>query len=230
MTASGGRSGRHFSSSRESKPNLTYSDLSCQVWVLSGTFLGFGGGTGTVDVSAAHFLLRQQFGAIFAGSQALGLRVAPAKRQPQICCCAGAVGRSLVAHFAVIGARLGDLPWRLPGRFRASRAPRIPQIAALPRTKSQSKPNLTYSDLSCQVWVLSLAFPGFGGGQVSFRVCAAKTKMRPRFGAIFTGSQAAGLRIAPAEPQPQICSGARAVGKTLVANAAVIWARLGECL
>ena len=98
-----------------SKPNLTHLGLACQVWVLSGAFLGFGGGTETVDVSAARFLLRQRFGAIFSGSQALGLRIAPAEPQPQICCGARAVSRSLVAHFAVIGARLGDLPWRLPG-------------------------------------------------------------------------------------------------------------------
>ena len=78
-------------------------------------FSGFWRGHGRFYVSAARFLLRQRFGAIFSGSQALGLRVAPAKRQPQICCGARAVGRSLVTHFAVIGARLGDLPWRLPG-------------------------------------------------------------------------------------------------------------------
>ena len=123
---------------------------------------------------------------------------------------------------------LGDILSSFRGRLRASRAPPEPQNGALPRTKSLSKPNLTYSDLSCQVWVLSLAFPGFGGGQVSFRVCATKTKMRPRFGAIFTGSQALGLRITPAEPQPQICCGARAVGKTLVTHFAVIGARLGD--
>ena len=54
----------------QSKPNLTYSDLSCQVWVLSGTFLAFGGGLVSFDVCAAIFALRNQFGAKLGEFQA----------------------------------------------------------------------------------------------------------------------------------------------------------------
>ena len=109
------KSARCRAQSLQSKPNLTYIGLACQVWVLSGAFLGFGGGTEEFDVFASMLVLCSRFGAIFSGSQALGLRIAPAEPQPQICCGARAVGRSLVTHSAVIGARLGECLSRLPG-------------------------------------------------------------------------------------------------------------------
>ena len=90
-------------------------------------------------------------------------------------------GRVLDAnkYWEGLGAIIGEPPPEAISRsFLRPRAPQIPQVGALQRTKSWSKPNLTY-----RVWVLSLAFLGLEGDLVSFHVCAAIPGLRNPFAA-----------------------------------------------
>ena len=98
-------------------------------------FLGFEGGAESIDVSFSEIALWPRFGLRISGIKALSLAKVWAEPQDQIWCGRRAVGRTLLTNAAVTGARLDERLWTISWRLRASRAPRIPQIAALPRTK-----------------------------------------------------------------------------------------------
>ena len=96
-------------------------------------FLGFEGGTETVDVSAAIFVLTPRFELILAGTKALGLTEVCAEPQAQIWRGPRAALPTLVTH--------GAVRWATPSgtislRLRASPGPLGAQGAALQRTKS----------------------------------------------------------------------------------------------
>ena len=75
-----------------------------------------------------------------------------------------------------------------------------------------------------------MAFLGFEEGLVSFDVSASEIALWPRFGLRISGIKALSLAKVWAEPQDQIWCGRRAVGRTLLTNAAVTGARLDERL
>ena len=75
-----------------------------------------------------------------------------------------------------------------------------------------------------------MAFLGFEEGLVSFDVSFSEIALWPRFGLRISGIKALSLAKVWAEPQAQIWRGRRAVGRTLLTNAAVTGARLDERL
>ena len=96
-------------------------------------FLGFQGGTESVDVYAAEIELTPRFGLILAGTKALGLTEVWAEPQPQIWRGPRAALPTLVTHGAVRWASPSGAV-SLP--LRASPGPLGAQIAALQRPKS----------------------------------------------------------------------------------------------
>jgi len=158
------KSPRCSAQSLQSKPNLIYRDFPVRFGFSPWLFRLLGGARGELTFlprksrsgdGLAPYSQESKLKALARLLQSLSLRAAMGNAsRTELCCLMGRLpGSSLEAPLFEVWLRL-----------RASRAPSGAQIAALQRTKSPVETKFDLQRLSCQVWVLSMAFPAFGGG------------------------------------------------------------------